>query len=192
MASIDDAYKRVQPPTRTAWRQWLATNHAEVRGVWAVMWKQGTGHVGPSPQDIIDEALCVGWVESKRQKVDDERTSLMCTPRKPRSGWSNAHKARIQLLITEHLMRPAGLEVIDEAKRDGTWGAVTRVDESDVPSDLARALARNVTAQKHWDAFPAGVRKWFVAWVDGAKDPGTRMRRIEGTVKQSKQNERPT
>ncbi|MDA0301650.1 MAG: YdeI/OmpD-associated family protein [Chloroflexi bacterium] len=192
MPPSDDAYQRVQPPTRTAWRQWLATNHAQVPGVWAVMWRQGVGRVGPSAEDLIDEALCVGWVESKRQKVDDERASIMCAPRKPRSAWSDAHKARVQRLIADRLMRPAGLEVIEQAKRDGTWGAVTRVDEADVPGDLARALARNITAQKHWDAFPAGVRKWFVSWVDGAKDPGTRMRRIEATVKQSKQNERPT
>jgi len=192
MPNVTDDYQRVQPATRTVWRQWLATNHGEARGVWVVLWKKSSGHVGPSYEDVVEECLCVGWIDSRRIGVDEDRSALLCTPRKPRSPWADSNKERVRRLIDEHLMRPAGLAAIETAKRNGSWGAEPRVEASEVPADLARAIARNVTAQKHWDAFPAGVRKWFVSWVDGAKDPGTRMRRIEATVKQSKQNERPT
>jgi len=192
MPNVTDEYARVQPATRTVWRQWLATNHGEAPGVWVVLWKKSSGHVGPSYEDVVEECLCVGWIDSRRIGVDEDRSALLCTPRKPRSPWADSNKERVRRLIDEHLMRPAGLAAIEAAKRNGAWGAEPRVEVSAVPDDLARALARNVTAQKHWDAFPPGVRKWFVSWVDGAKDPGTRMRRIEATVKQSKQNERPT
>ena len=191
MPNTTDQYQQFQPVTRSAWRMWLATNHEAARGVWAVTWKKASGRVGPSYEDLVEEALCFGWIDSRRQKVDDDRSALMCTPRKPRSAWAATNKARIVRLIAEKKMQPSGLSAIEEAKRNGTWGGVTRVDATEVPDDLARALAKNVTAQKHWDAFPPGVRKWFIAWVTSAKRPDTRLRRIEGTVKQSKQNERP-
>jgi len=191
MPSVTDDYGRVQPATRTVWRQWLATNHGEAPGVWVVLWKKGSGHVGPSYEDVVEECLCVGWIDSRRIGVDDDRSALLCTPRKARSPWADSNKERVRRLIDEHLMRPAGLAAIETAKRNGAWGAEARVDASAVPDDLARALAKNATAQKHWDAFPPSVRKWFIGWVTSAKRPDTRMRRIEGTVKQSKQNERP-
>lgn len=141
---------------------------------------------------VIEEALCVGWIDSRRISVDEDRSALLCTRRKPRSPWAASNKERVRRLIDEHLMRPAGLAAIEAAKRNGAWGAETRVDPTDVPDDLARALVKNRLAQQHWDAFPSGVRKWFIAWVTSAKRPDTHARRIEGTVKQSKQNERPT
>lgn len=191
MPNVTDEYARVQPATRSAWRQWLATNHGEAPGVWVVLWKKSSGRTGPSYEDVVEECLCVGWIDSRRIAVDDDRSALLCTPRKPRSPWADSNKERVRRLIDEHLMRPAGLAAIETAKRNGAWGAEARVDASAVPDDLARALAKNATAQQHWDAFPPSVRKWFIGWVNSAKRPDTRMRRIEGTVKQSKQNERP-
>ncbi|MEI6136762.1 MAG: YdeI/OmpD-associated family protein [Chloroflexota bacterium] len=187
----DDAYQRFQPVTRSAWRMWLATNHEAARGVWVVTWKQGAGRVGPSYEDIVEEALCFGWIDSRRQKVDDDRSALMCTPRKPRSAWAATNKARIVRLIAEKKMQPSGIAAIEEAKRNGTWGLSEQADALEVPVDLAQALAKNRLAQQHWDAFPPSVRKWFIGWVTSAQRSDTRMRRIEGTVKQSKQNERP-
>ena len=185
----DDAYQRFQPVTRSAWRMWLATNHEAARGVWVVTWKQGAGRVGPSYEDIVEEALCFGWVDSRRQKVDADRSALLCTPRKPRSAWAATNKARIVRLIAEKKMQPSGIAAIEEAKRNGTWDATPRIDPAELPDDLARALSKNATAQKHWDAFPPSVRKQFIGWVVTAVKPETRMRRIERTVGQAKQND---
>ena len=191
MPNATDEYQQFQPVTRSAWRMWLATNHEAARGVWAVMWKKSSGRRGPSYEDLVEEALCFGWIDSRRAAVDEDRSALLCTPRRPRSPWSDSNKERVRRLIDDHLMRPAGLAAIALAKRNGTWGAETRVDPVDVPDDLARALARNRLAQQHWDAFPPAARKWFVEWVEAAKRPDARLRRIEGTVSQSKRNERP-
>ena len=192
MPNSTDAYQRLQPQTRSAWRMWLATNHETARGVWVITWKKGASRTGPSYDDIVEEALCFGWIDSTRQKVDDERSMLMVTPRKPRSAWAATNKERVQRLIAEGKMRPPGLAAIEEGKRNGAWERLDQSDAGEVPDDLARAIAKNKLAQQHWDAFPSGVRKWFVAWVNTAVRADTRMRRIEATVKQSKQNERPT
>lgn len=192
MPNVTDEYKRVHPATRTALRQWFATNAEDSPGVWVVMWKQSSGRKGPSYEDVVEEALCVGWIDSRKISLDDERSAQLVTPRKPRSPWADSNKERVRRLIDERKMRPAGLAAIAEAKRNGTWNATPRIDPTDVPDDLAKALAKNPLAQQHWDAFPPSVRKWFIGWVTSAKQPDTRLRRIEGTVSQSKQNQRPT
>ena len=189
--TLSDTYQQFQPVTRSAWRMWLATNHAEARGVWVVLWKKAAGKAGPTYDDIVEEALCFGWIDGLRHTVDDERSALMCTPRKPRSAWAATNKERVQRLIAEKKMQSSGLAAIEEAKRNGAWGRLEQADAGQVPDDLAKALAKNRLAQQHWDAFPPSVRKWFIGWVTSAVRPDTRLRRIEGTVKQSKQNERP-
>ncbi|RLT40458.1 MAG: hypothetical protein DWI58_10860 [Chloroflexi bacterium] len=189
MPNVTDDYKRVHPPTRTALRQWFATNAADSPGVWVVMWKQASGRTGPSYVDIVEEALCVGWIDSRKISLDDHRSAQLVTPRKPRSPWADSNKERVRRLIDERKMRPAGLAVIEEAKRNGTWDATPRIDPAELPDDLARALSKNATTQKHWDAFPPSVRKQFIGWVVTAVKPETRMRRIERTVGQAKQND---
>ena len=143
MPNVTDEYKRVHPATRTALRQWFATNAEDSPGVWVVMWKQSSGRKGPSYEDVVEEALCVGWIDSRKISLDDERSAQLVTPRKPRSPWADSNKERVRRLIDERKMRPAGLAAIAEAKRNGTWNATPRIDPTDVPDDLAKALAKN-------------------------------------------------
>jgi len=192
MPNVTDEYKRVHPPTRSALRQWFATNAQDSPGVWVVLWKKSSGRTGPSYEDVVEEALCVGWIDSRKMSLDDDRSAQLVTPRKPRSPWADSNKERVRRLIDEHKMRPAGLAAIAEAKRNGTWNATPRVDPADVPDDLAKALAANALAQQHWDALPPGVRASFIRWVTQAVRADTRMRRVESVVGMVRRNERPT
>jgi uncharacterized protein YdeI (YjbR/CyaY-like superfamily) len=111
----------VELDDRDDWRAWLARNHETASGVWLVTWKKATGKPRVDYDAAVEEALCVGWVDSKSRAVDDERTSLYFTPRKPKSAWSESNVARIAKLETLGLLRPAGRRVVEEAKRAGTW-----------------------------------------------------------------------
>jgi uncharacterized protein YdeI (YjbR/CyaY-like superfamily) len=117
---MDDG-DRVELDDRTAWRAWLAANHAASHGVWLVTWKKAAGRPRVDYDAAVEEALCVGWVDSKSRSVDDERTSIYFTPRKPKSAWSASNVARAAKLEAAGLMRDAGRRAIDEAKRRGTW-----------------------------------------------------------------------
>jgi len=111
----------VQLEDRADWRRWLRDNHARAPGVWLVTWKKSARRPRVDYDAAVEEALCYGWVDSKSKAVDDERTSLFFTPRKPKSSWSESNVARVERLEAAGLMRKAGRRVVEEAKNAGAW-----------------------------------------------------------------------
>jgi uncharacterized protein YdeI (YjbR/CyaY-like superfamily) len=111
----------VQLEDRADWRVWLERNHETAAAVWLVTWKKPTGKPRVDYDAAVEEALCFGWVDSKSRSVDDERTSLYFTRRKPKSSWSASNVARVEKLEAAGLLQPAGREAVEEAKRAGTW-----------------------------------------------------------------------
>ena len=108
---------------------------------------------------------------------------LLVTPRKPKSAWSALNKQRAERLIAAGLMTPAGLAVIEAAKRSGTWEALDAVEALSLPADLvARFAAAPPVAQSHFDAFPRSVKRAILEWIQLAKKPETRAKRIDETV----------
>ena len=82
------------------------------------------GRAAARPYDeAVEEALCYGWVDSKSRSVDEERTSLWFTPRKPKSSWSASNVARVERLERAGRMRAAGRRAVAEAKEHGRWPA---------------------------------------------------------------------
>jgi uncharacterized protein YdeI (YjbR/CyaY-like superfamily) len=113
--------QRVELDDRAAWRRWLESNHERSTGVWLVTWKKTAGRPRVDYDAAVEEALCFGWVDSKSRSVDDERTSLYFTPRKPKSSWSESNVARVEKLEAAGLMQDAGHRVVEEAKAAGRW-----------------------------------------------------------------------
>ncbi|HEX7495148.1 MAG TPA: hypothetical protein VF349_00805, partial [Candidatus Limnocylindrales bacterium] len=120
MSALDDA-PYLHADDRAMWRAWLEANHATARGVWLVTWRPRSGRVRLDYEEAIEEALCFGWVDSTGGHFDDERGKLYFAPRKPRSVWAASNKARIERLIGEGRMAPAGLAAIERAKANGRW-----------------------------------------------------------------------
>lgn len=180
--------EKVQPKSRAEWRAWLEKNHATSPGVWFVYFKKSAGKVGPSYDDMVEEALCFGWIDSIQRGLDAQRTMLKFTPRKPKSVWSKINKGRIGRLKRLRLMTPAGMAKVDAAKRDGSWNALNEIDKMTVPPDLKAALAANPSAAKHYDAFPPSSKKIILTWIASAKRPETRAKRVSETVRQAAKN----
>lgn len=180
----------VHPLTRAEWRAWLAANHQQDAGVWLISYKKAVGRPRVEYDEAVQEALCFGWVDSKPQKLDAERTMLWFAPRKPGSNWSKPNKERVEQLIAAGLMTPAGLAKVTAAQADGSWSALDEVEALVMPPDLEEALAALPGARDYWDAFPRSVKRGILEWIVNAKRPETRARRVAETAALAAENRR--
>jgi uncharacterized protein YdeI (YjbR/CyaY-like superfamily) len=178
VAAHDDA-ESIQPVSRAAWRQWLESHHDSSAGVWVITYKKSSGRSGPTYEDLVLEALCFGWVDSTARAVDEQRTKLYLCPRRKGSGWAATNKARVERLDADGLIMPAGRAVIERAKADGSWTKLDGSESLTVPPELRAALRRYPGSTKQFNAFPAGVRKQLIFWVDDAKRPDTKRKRAD-------------
>lgn len=180
--------ERIHPETRPEWRAWLEAHHDTSPGVWVVLWRATTGKGGVTYDDLVEEALCFGWIDGRANPLDDERSMLMMTRRKPTSAWARSNKERVERLTAEGRMTDAGLRAIETAKANESWTFLDDVDALVVPDDLLAALARDEQAQRYFDAFPPSAKKMILYWIKSAKRPDTRRRRIADTVRLAAQN----
>ncbi|OGU65829.1 MAG: hypothetical protein A2499_11790 [Stygiobacter sp. RIFOXYC12_FULL_38_8] len=178
----------IQPKSRAEWREWLSSHHTQEEGVWLITFKKSSGKQQLDYAEAVEEALCFGWVDSKGNKLDEERTMLWFTPRKKGSGWSKLNKSRIEKLIAAKLMLPSGLAKIEAAKKDGSWSSLDNVEELEIPPDLEKAFAANKTANKYFNEFPRSAKRAILFWIGSAKKPETRAKRIQETVTSASKN----
>jgi uncharacterized protein YdeI (YjbR/CyaY-like superfamily) len=176
---------------RKEWRQWLEKNHRSSLGVWLIYNKVKSGKQSVRYSEAVKEALCFGWIDSKVKSLDEERYMQIFTPRKPKSVWSKLNKQYIEELIEQGLMTPFGLEKIEAAKQDGSWNKLDAIEQLIIPADLKKALEANETANRYFEAFSNSSKKNILFWIESAKRPETRLKRIEQTISSAAQNKNP-
>lgn len=179
---------RIAMRTRAELHGWLAENHAEHRGFWLVQWRPHTGRPAIAYEDIVEECLIFGWIDSTVRTYDDQRNGLRLTPRKADSVWSASNKQRIERLRAAGLLQPAGARAVEVAKANGMYTFLDDVDALVVPDDLAAALGGHRSA---FDALPPGRRKQILYWVKSAKRETTRRRRIAEVVRAAAEGRSP-
>lgn len=180
--------ERFAATNRAALREWLAVNARTSAGIWVVYAKGEDRTLGYD--DIVEEALCVGWVDSLPRRLDDQHAMLRLTPRNPRSNWSRRNKERIASLRERGLMTAGGEAVVEAAVASGTWSALDQVEELAEPSALRSALDIDPVARANWDAFPRSARRAILEWLVAAKTDATRDRRVETIVTEAHENRR--
>lgn len=185
-----DALERVQPASLLEWRAWLEANHGRRDGVWLILPKKGSGLGGIVLSDAVDEALCFGWVDSLPRKLDDWRSMLLVSPRKAGSNWSAVNKAKIERLVAEGRMAPAGLAKVEAARSDGSWNALDRVEALEVPEDLAAAFAELPPSADNWASFPRSAKRGILEWILNARTSETRAKRIAQTARLAAEGKR--
>src|SRR5688572_18141919 len=121
---------------RKSWRTWLKTNHKTEKGVWLIFYKTNSEKTGVNYAEAVEEALCYGWIDSTKKKLDESRSIQFFSPRKLKSYWSSINKERVAKLIAKRKMTRAGIEMIDLAKKNGSWDALNEVDKVIIPDDL--------------------------------------------------------
>lgn len=163
-------------------------HHTRKQGVWLISYRKETGKPRFDYDEAVEEALCFGWIDSKPNKLDEERSLLWFAPRKAGTGWSKLNKERVERLIEQGLMMPAGLAKVEAAKQDGSWNALDAIEALEIPPDLELALANYAMAKQNFAAFPKSVKRGILEWIATAKRPETRAKRIQETAQLANEN----
>jgi len=164
-------------PTIGRWRQWLRRNHGRDTGVWVLLAKKGAPE-GISYRDALEEALCWGWIDGKIRRRDEHFFAQWFSPRRQRSLWSLANRRTAERLAAEGRMQPAGLAKVAEARRNGRWeSAYASAAPPRMSADVRGALAAGA-AEAAWKSTPPSRRLQLLYWINDAKQPATRQRRL--------------
>jgi len=175
-----DAVKFFRTPADL--RRWFDKNHQTVELLWVGFLKKDTGRPSITWQESVDEALCVGWIDGIRRRIDEASYKIRFTPRRPGSIWSAINIARVAALKKEGRMRPAGLEAFSK-KRENKSGIYSYEQRpAALPEPYRSALAAHSRAAGFFEAQPPSYRKLVTWWVVSAKKEETRQSRLDKLV----------
>ncbi|HWC09616.1 MAG TPA: YdeI/OmpD-associated family protein [Acidimicrobiales bacterium] len=178
--------------SQAAWEAWLARHHATANGVWVKIAKKASGIPTVTHAEALEAALCYGWIDGQRNRLDDRWFLQRFTPRRSRSKWSKINRAKAEELIRERRMQPAGLREVERARADGRWDAAYDAPSTaTVPDDLQRALDDNPAAAAFFATLNRQNRFAILYQVQDAKRPETRARRIERFVAMLSEGTKP-
>ncbi|MEV6116364.1 YdeI/OmpD-associated family protein [Streptomyces sp. NPDC052109] len=169
--------------TPEAWEAWLNEHHADVRGVWLKIPKKGSGIDGVDYARALESALCFGWIDGQKKKLDEQHWLQRFTPRRQGSKWSQVNRQKVTELTEQGRMRPAGLGEVEKAKANGRWeAAYAGQSAATVPDDLRVALDAAPDARDFFSTLDSRNRFAILHRVQDAKRPQTRAARIEKFV----------
>jgi uncharacterized protein YdeI (YjbR/CyaY-like superfamily) len=169
--------------TEGEWEAWLHREHAASAGVWLRIARKGAGGESVSYAEALDVALCYGWIDGQKDRLDDRDWLQRFTPRRPRSRWSRRNRERAEALIEAGRMQPAGMREVERARSDGRWeSAYDSHATATVPDDLRRALDENPAAARMFATLDSRNRYAILYRVQEARRAETRARRIAGFV----------
>jgi uncharacterized protein YdeI (YjbR/CyaY-like superfamily) len=162
---------------------WLKKNHASVDGIWLALAKKASAKTSVSYVEAVEVALCWGWIDGQKKKLDDDFSLQRFTPRRPRSKWSKLNVDRVAKLVKDKRMQPSGMAEVDRAKADGRWdNAYDPQSTMEVPPDFAAALRKNKVAAANFDVLNRSNRFAILFRIHDAKKPETRAARIDKFV----------
>jgi uncharacterized protein YdeI (YjbR/CyaY-like superfamily) len=168
--------RTIAPRTRSAWRTWLARNHASAAEIWLIFHKKSSGRQTLSLNDAIEEAVCYGWIDGLVKSIDAGSYALRFTPRRAGSAWSESNVRRARRMIAEGKMTPAGFTTLGPVARQGEPSP--RVYVTKLSLELERTLRRDKAAWAAFHRLRPSHQRMYVAWIMNAKRQATRERRL--------------
>ena len=177
----------------TAWCSWLSENHKDGKAIWIIIQKKTSKKLGVRYEEAVLETVAHGWIDGKMRRLVDDEFIQRFTPRRRNSVWSLSNRERVERLISEGRMTPAGLKAVEEARRNRRWDKASSSSRGavDVPDDLIEALRKNRAALENFESFPPSTRFMYIHWVNETKRQDTRERRIYTVVNRAGRNLRP-
>jgi uncharacterized protein YdeI (YjbR/CyaY-like superfamily) len=179
-----DGREVLTPMSRADWRSWLSSNAGRKDGLWVVYRKKASSIQGPLYDELVEEALCFGWIDSVTHRVDEDRVIQWFSPRRRGGLWSALNKERIQRLRHDGLMTEFGQAAIDRAKVDGSWSQTDEVDALIIPADLEAAFKEAPRLRTAYLQLADSAKRQHLWSVYSAKRPETRARRIADIIRQ--------
>ncbi len=160
------------------WRTRIVTHHKTKPSVWLVFYNKKSAKQSISWSQAVDEALCFGWIDSKKQRIDEYSYRQYFSRRKPVSTWSKINKEKVEQLTKKGLMTASGLKSIEIANQNGSWTVLDEIEELIIPHDLSEALKSKENAFEYFDNLSTSRKKMLLYWVVSAKRQETRAKRI--------------
>ncbi|MGW8883757.1 YdeI/OmpD-associated family protein [Streptomyces sp. NPDC055749] len=158
---------------------WLDTHHATRSVLWIRIAKKASGIVSIGPAEVIDTAICYGWIDGQRKSCDEVYYLQKITPRRPRSLWSQVNVRKVEELTAAGRMREPGLAEVRAARADGRWAAAyPSQSEASVPDDLEAALACDAQAASHFEQLGRSARYLVILRLVTARTPAVRSARL--------------
>ena len=169
--------------TSKTFRAWLE-KHSDNRTELVVgYWKKGSGTLSMNWSESVDEALCFGWIDGVRRRIDDDSYSIRFTPRRPGSNWSAVNIAKFALLLADGKVTPAGKRAYDSRKESKSkiysyeQSTTAQLNECELEQ-----FKKKTGAWIYFEDCPPGYRKKVTHWVTSAQKPETRKRRLEKLI----------
>ena len=180
---------RVAAANRSEWRKWLEQHHADANEAWLVYYKKHTGKPSVSYPESVEEAICFGWIDGIRKRIDEERYCHRFSPRRKGSQWSSLNIARAEKLIRQERMAAAGLACFEQREKHGE--AIPRDREraaAQLTPEMERSLRANPPAWQNFRQLAPGYQRQYTAWLTTAKKPETRAKRLAEAIHLLQQN----
>lgn len=177
-------------------RAWLEKNHESASELWVGYHRTGSGRPSITWPNSVDEALCYGWIDGVRKTVDGTSYMIRFTPRRPDSIWSNVNIAKMEKLLAEGRVAPAGITAYARrsAKRSGVYeyekGELRDRSTSEFDDAVLRVFKRERAAWRFLESQPPYYRKMMAFWIMSAKRPETRAKRLGKLIEHSARGER--
>lgn len=165
------------------WYDWLSINHNQYKAVYLVFYKLETKRPTMRWEEAVKVALCFGWIDSTVKSLGNGKRIQYFSPRNPKSNWSKLNKSYVEELEQAGLIQTPGYKMIDLAKDKGTWTAMDDVENGIIPEDLQSAFDAHPQAFKNYQNFSRGYRKSYLAWLQSAKRPETKSKRIAEIIR---------
>jgi uncharacterized protein YdeI (YjbR/CyaY-like superfamily) len=179
------------PKNQAEWRNWLQENHISKQAVRVVFYKKNSGVPSLTWSESVDEALCFGWIDSKKISVGDNCLHQFFSKRKPKSNWSKINKIKVEELIAKGLMTKAGFDSIELAKQNGSWTYLDSVEELVIPQELEDEFVKNRNAKNFFLSSSNSYKKLILYWLLSAKTDVTRKKRLAEIIESGEQNLKP-
>lgn len=172
-------------PTPDRFRKWLAKNHHRASELLVGFYKKGSGIPSITWPESVDQALCFGWIDGVRRRIDDASYSIRFTPRKQKSTWSAINIGRVAELSRLGLLQPAGLRAFEQRSEENSGIYAYENAPRNFSAEAEKHFRKNRKAWQYFNEQPPSYRRVAIHWVTSAKREETRARRLATLIQDS-------
>jgi uncharacterized protein YdeI (YjbR/CyaY-like superfamily) len=176
--------------TQEGFRAWLEKNHDKESELIVGFYRVGSGKLSMTWSEAVDQALCFGWIDGVRRRVDEESYSNRFTPRRANSNWSAVNIKKVEELTVKGLMKPAGIAAFEKRKEEKSAIYAYENEQKHFTGEFEKRFKANAKAWSFFEKQANWYKKQMTGWVMTAKQEATRARRLEKLIAESENGKR--
>jgi len=189
---VQKTAEKLYVANRDEWREWLTKNHKIKKEIWLIYYKKHTGKPRIPYNDAVEEAICLGWIDSTVKKLDGEKYSQKFTPRSAKSKWSRLNIQRAKKMMEAGRITKSGLVKCQDAIKNSEKDPRAKPSKKKltIPTDLKEELSAKEKVWKNFNNLAPSYQRLYIGWITDAKKEETRKRRLKEAMTLLKQNKR--